>query len=196
MVKLSQVEKDLLHQYVDESKILEIIEFITGTYGDVKQIECKYKNDEAEQFDKHKLIKKIKSLIEDEDYEENLDSIISELEICYTEQNDTKGPVDEMIYCGEKVKVILESVPQIVYLRFDEQYGNTTITDYVVNNGDFDNFEIILEILKKSKKSLVNCIDTTNQSIMEKIMGYLEKNNLVKNKKFANFVKVYSDGMS
>ena len=67
----------------------------------------KYKNDEAEQFDKNKLVGKIKSLIEDEDYFEKLDYIISELEICYTEQNDTKGPVDEMIYCGEKVKVIL-----------------------------------------------------------------------------------------
>jgi hypothetical protein len=143
----------------------------------INDLIVKHKNMEEEDFDKEELLSTINELLSDEDYEEKLSDIEYYLQYTITEYNDTKGEVSEKYYCKEKVKVVLEEIPNILFLKFYPMDGCSTFIDFIIYKRDYDNFELVLKILEKNKIDIYDMLKDCNEYTSEQVILYLEKKN-------------------
>lgn len=146
--------------------------------GEINDLICENKSDENKKFNRKNLISEINELIDDdEEYvAENFSDIIRLLECKFIEYNPIKGEVEQNIYCEEKVRAVLEEIPNIVFIKFNRIYKNfSTLIDYMLSENDYKNFDLVLDILKKEKKPVSELLDKCKDSTIEKVNLYLEK---------------------
>lgn len=198
-MKFSDKDKEILHSYVDNSRINEIIYYIEDNYGSEKDRYLQKINETNKLFDKNELITKINEIIErnhnDDTDDINIFELENELQIVYTEHHYLRGDEEEMIYSNKKVKVVLENIPNIIYEKFNKMLNvpYSTITEYIIFNNDLKNLKLVNKILNKDKKTFIdvieselNAVSNASKDIIIYIITSLKKdpnytiNNLIK----------------
>lgn len=164
-MKFSDKDKEILHSYVDNSSINEIIYYIENNFGSEKDRYLQEINETNKLFDKNELITKIKEIIErnhDDTDDINIFELENELQIVYTEHHYLRGDEEEMIYSNKKVKVVLENIPNIIYEKFNKvpYVPYSTITEYIICNNDLKNLKLVNKILNKDKKTFIDVIES------------------------------------
>lgn len=198
-MKFSDKDKEILHSYVDNSSINEIIYYIEDNFGTEKDRYLQEINETNKLFDKNELITKINEIIErnhdDDTDDKNIFELENELQIVYTEHHYLRGDEEEMIYSNKKVKVVLENIPNIIYEKFNKMpyVPYSTITEYIIFNNDLKNLKLVNKILNKDKKTFIdvieselNAVSNASKDIIIYIITSLKKdpnytiNNLIK----------------
>lgn len=140
---------------------------------DICNLIVRNKNNQNMKFIREDLISDVNEFIDDEDYETNLDYIIGKLQYRFVEYNYTKGEVNEDIYCTKRVKAVLEELPKILFLKFDEKYDCSTILDFIMSENDYDNLDLALKIIEKEKKDINEMLTYCNNYTKDNILLYI-----------------------
>lgn len=166
-MKFTEQDKEILHSYVDNSEIEEIIDYIEYKFGSREIRHIKNENENNSNFDVDELIDKIQKIIkqnnecDESDSEQelvNFGELQYELEIVYVSMHYLRG-VEEMIYSPEKVQMVLEKIPNIIYEEF-EKSEYSRITDYIISNNDMKNLSLVGKILEKDNKNIIDVIES------------------------------------
>lgn len=138
---------------------------------------AKNKNNKNRRFITNQLISTINELISDEDYADNFDIIIDNLQYTFIEYNSVKGEIKEDVYCEKRVKAVLEELPNILFLKFSSAYDCQTMLEFIVSEDDSANLDLALKILAREKK-ITEILKDCNNYTADKVMSYIQINKI------------------